>query len=63
MNGEQVKRKLWREGSTLKAWAKENGYTERLVSDVVRGVNRATYGKGYEIAVKLGMKSDKREAA
>lgn len=62
MNGQQVKRKLWREGSTLKKWAQENGYSPRLVSDVVRGVNRGTYGKGHEIAVKLGMaKRDKDE--
>jgi gp16 family phage-associated protein len=63
MNGQQVKRKLWSQGSTLARWAQENGYTARLVSDVVRGVNRATYGKGYEIAVKLGMKSEEQEAA
>lgn len=60
MNGQQVKRKLWSEGTTLKQWAEQNGYSARLVSDVVRGINRGNYGKGYEIAVKLGMKADER---
>jgi gp16 family phage-associated protein len=56
MTGQEVKRKLWSQGSNLKEWALANGYSPRLVSDVVRGVNRANYGKGYEIAVKLGIK-------
>ena len=63
MNGQQAKRKIWKEGSTLKAWAVQNGYSPRLVSDVVRGVNRGNYGKGYEITVKLGMrKSEEGDA-
>lgn len=61
MNGQQAKRKLWRQGSTIKAWAEKNGYSPRLVSDVIRGVNRGTYGKGHEIAVKLGMAKDEKD--
>lgn len=63
MTGKQVKRKLWNEGSTLKEWAAQNGYSARLVSDVVRGVNRGTYGKGHEIAVRLGMVEAEKENA
>lgn len=63
MNGQQVKRKLWRQGSTLKKWAEQNGYSARLVSDVVRGINRGTYGKGHDIAVKLGMASKEKDDA
>lgn len=44
------------EGVTLKQWAKKRGYSYDTVSCVVRGVNRATYGLGYRIAVELGMK-------
>jgi gp16 family phage-associated protein len=61
MNGQQVKQRLWRQGSTLKEWAEKNGYSARLVSDVVRGVNRGTYGKGHEIAVKLGMRKGEED--
>ena len=51
----QVKRQLWSRGTNLKAWAVENGYSYHLVSNVMRGVNRLTYGKGRDIAIKLGM--------
>ncbi|MEZ7785031.1 DNA-binding protein [Cupriavidus gilardii] len=61
-SGADVKRELWQRGSTLKEWAKEHGYAYDLVSRVVRGTHRASYGKGYEIAVKLGMKKPGQEA-
>lgn len=63
LSGIEVKRALWAQGTTLKKWAAENGYSYDLVSRVVRGTHRATYGKGYEIAVKLGMKPEPREVA
>lgn len=43
---------------TVKQWAEEHDYNPRDVSDVIRGVNRAKYGRGYEIAVKLGMQDN-----
>ena len=52
----QVKTNLRTEKSNLKAWAAQNGYKYETVSHVVRGINRATFGQGYEIAKKLGMK-------
>lgn len=62
-SGIDVKRDLWRQGKTLKQWALENGYAYDLVSRVVRGTHRATYGKGYEVAVKLGMRTSDQEVA
>jgi gp16 family phage-associated protein len=59
---DRVKHELRLQGSSLKAWAAENGYPYRTVSDVVRGVNKATFGMGYEISVKLGLKREKRAA-
>lgn len=53
--GEQVKQELWAQGSNLKKWAAENNYDYRAVGDVIRGRNHGTYGRGHEIAVKLGM--------
>ena len=60
--GEQVKQELWSKGSSLKKWAEQNGYPYRTVSDVVRGINRANFGMGYAIAIKLGLKREKRAA-
>ena len=56
LTGAEVKTKLRREGSSLKVWANQNGYPYDTVSQVIRGVNRGTFGLGYEIAKKLGMK-------
>lgn len=52
----EVKTNLRKSNSNLKHWAHENGYSYETVSQVMRGVNRATFGQGYEIAKKLGMK-------
>lgn len=41
---------------TLKEWSMRAGYPYGTVSNVVRGINRATYGLGHRIAVDLGMK-------
>jgi gp16 family phage-associated protein len=54
-SGQKAKQKLHSQGSSLREWAEKNGYPYRLVSDVVRGVNRGTYGKGHDVARKLGM--------
>lgn len=62
MSGMDVKRKLWSEGSSLKKWAAEHGYNYEAVSRIVSGRHRGNYGKGYEIAVALGMK-DKLDGA
>lgn len=51
----EVKDRLRAQGLTLKAFAEQHGYLYRDVSDVVRGVRRGYFGKGREIAKKLGM--------
>ncbi len=56
LTGEQAKQKVWHKDGSLKAWARKQGFNYFLVSNVVRGVNKASRGSGYEIAVKLGMK-------
>lgn len=57
--GQRVKHELHMRGSSLKRWAQEQGYPYRTVSDVVRGVNKATFGVGHEVAVALGLKRSK----
>lgn len=63
MTGQEVKRKLRERGVTIKQWAEEHEYPYVLVSRVIRGVQKANYGKGHEVAVALGMKNPEREAA
>lgn len=55
-SGDRVKHELRLAGSSLKTWAKSNGFPYRAVSDVVRGVNKGAFGRGRVIAEKLGLK-------
>lgn len=48
-----IKHRLRQQKTTLKAWAKANGYEYHTVSNVMRGVNKATFGAGREVAEKL----------
>lgn len=53
---EKLKENFAKEGKTLAQWARENNYKPRDVWLVVGGQNKARYGRGHEIAVKLGLK-------
>lgn len=53
---EKLKENLIKKGKTLAQWARENGYAPRDVYLVVGGQRKGRYGKGHEIAVKLGLK-------
>ena len=53
---DQVRREFFNKGKTLSDWAIENGYTRDDVYNVMSGRNKATRGRGHEIAVKLGLK-------
>lgn len=48
-----IKHKLRQRNTTLKQWASEHGYPYYTVSNVMRGVNKATFGAGREVAEKL----------
>ena len=56
MTPEQVKAKFKNKGKTIKEWAESHGYTAHEVYLVLNGQNKARWGKGHEIAVKLGLK-------
>ncbi len=56
LSAEEVKTRLREQGKTLKQWAQERNYPYATVSNVVRGVNRASFGMGHRIAVELGLK-------
>lgn len=63
MNPEQIKAQFRREGKTFAAFARDNGYRLGDVYRVLNGQYKGHYGKAHEIAVKLGMKPTKHEAA
>ncbi len=48
-----IKHRLHQQKLTLKQWAAINGYQYHTVSNVLRGVNKATFGAGREVAEKL----------
>lgn len=52
----EAKRRLQAKGVTLKKFAEDNGFKYRIVSEVIRGVNKGLYGQGYEVARALGIK-------
>lgn len=58
MTPDQVKARFRAKGQTFSAWAKEHGYSRRDVYLVLNGQSKARWGKGHEIAVKLGLKTE-----
>ena len=48
-----IKHRLHQQKLTVKQWAAQNGYPYYTVSNVLRGVNKATFGAGREVAEKL----------
>lgn len=48
-----IKHMLRQQNTNLKQWAKAHGYPYHTVSNVMRGVNKATFGAGREVAEKL----------
>lgn len=56
LTAEQVKQQFQSRGETLTDWADRHGYDRNYVYRVLNGQNKALYGRGHEIAVKLGMK-------
>lgn len=56
MTPEQLKQQFLQRGETFADWAAQNGYRRYEVYRVVNGQCKARFGKGHEIAVKLGLK-------
>ncbi|HFC6366992.1 TPA: DNA-binding protein [Neisseria meningitidis] len=53
---EKLKENFAKNGQTLAQWARENGFKPRDVYLVIGGQRKGNYGKGHEIAKKLGLK-------
>lgn len=56
LTGEQAKARVYGMGMTLGEFAKKKGLSYRVVSEVIRGVNKGLYGEGHKAAKALGMK-------
>lgn len=54
---DQVKEELRNAGQTITGWAKTHGYEPRFVIRLLNGYQKGYYGKGHEVAVKLGLKA------
>ena len=53
---QQVKEHLSAQGLTVKQWAEDNNYPLPEVYKIMSGERKGLYGRGHEIAVKLGLK-------
>lgn len=56
LTADELKENFAKNGQTLAQWAKENGFKPRDVYLVIGGQRKGNYGKGHEIAKKLGLK-------
>lgn len=53
---EEVKAEFRRNGITINAWARANGFTKLAVHRVISGESKCYRGKSHKIAVLLGLK-------
>lgn len=53
---DQVKVHLHAQGLTIKQWAAKHNYPLPEVYKIMSGERKGLYGRGHEIAVKLGLK-------
>lgn len=58
MSAEQIKQQFRKRGITFTDWAANHGFDRNDVYRVLNGQLKGNYGKGHDIAVKLGMKPD-----
>lgn len=56
LSPQEARAQLSRRGQTVSSWAKANGFTPRLVFDVLKGRLQGNYGKSHRAAVLLGIK-------
>lgn len=57
---DQVKQDFENSGKSIASWASKHGFRETDVYKVLNGQSRYKRGIGHQIAVALGIKSDKQ---
>ncbi|MDD5276748.1 MAG: DNA-binding protein [Methylovulum sp.] len=60
---EEVKNQFKARGEPISQWAKSHGYPLNRVYRVLNGQDKAYWGKGHDIAVALGMKTNPDQPA
>lgn len=45
------------QGKTIRQWSEENGYPVNAVYRVLNGIDKGTFGRAHDIAVRAGIKS------
>ena len=58
LTGDEAKQRVYGRGMTLKEFSTKAGVSYRVLSEVIRGVNKGLYGEGHRAAVALGMKRE-----
>lgn len=53
IDGNEIKHRLGQKGMNLVSFAEKYHFQYRMVSDVVRGINRGNYGKGRDVLDKI----------
>lgn len=52
----ELRRRFRAEGVNISAWARDHGFSPKLVHQVLRGGRSCNFGESHRIAVKLGLK-------
>lgn len=56
LSPQEAKASLRKRGVTIREWARQNGLSERIVHEVLRGRFKGKYGQAHRAAVLLGIK-------
>ena len=56
LSPQEAKAALHKRGITVRDWARQNGLSERVVHEVLRGRFKGRYGQAHRAAVLLGIK-------
>lgn len=56
LSPQETKASLHKRGVTIREWARQNGLSERIVHEVLRGRFKGKYGQAHRAAVLLGIK-------
>jgi len=56
LSPQEAKAGLHKRGITVRGWSQQNGLSERIVHEVLRGRFKGRYGQAHRAAVLLGIK-------
>lgn len=56
---DKIKQEFAERGLSIRGWAKERGYSQALVYQLLSGNRKALRGESHKIAVELGLKEGK----